>query len=186
MKTKLIALLLLSLISSVGAQSDLTNLPNVGRVGAFQVGLWVTDDKGFFERFLKDTKTPELNFINKIERDKTVFVFLLISNATIGEDGNSDVKMTLSTFRPNGGLSYESEVFNAYKGKGLERNRLHISMDGTSLLFDDSDPLGNYTIKAEVKDEISGEKLDLAFPLTVLNNELSNKSVGTSSISAPR
>lgn len=164
--TAFVTLVLTVSILTVGhGSADFENLPSVEKIGDFAAGIGITDDLTVYDNKSDGAKLQGFDFLTKIERQTKVLVFLVLMNTPVDKNGNSDITVKFSTYRPDGSLSYEGEDLDAIKGTASPKDFLRLSSDRFSMAFNESDAIGTYIIKAHVVDHVTDIVMDLVLPL---------------------
>lgn len=137
---------------------------NEARVGRFYIAQhWSDDPEGFLRewrvwpgRGLPDEPPPSLTTTNRIERNRQITSFLLTSGCLPDDAGNCDLKAVVETFDPDGILYYRDENVDVWSGQAPpDESYLSLSDVSTTLVIEDGEKLGAYTVRMAVTDRVA-------------------------------
>jgi hypothetical protein len=127
--------------------------------GDFGVSLVLTPDDQKFRQTWNDSKgTPNLASAHTAAIGSSLSVELIFHGCAANAEGNCDVVVDFVVEGP------DSRKTNAghgpvWTGAQPSDGDLYLSETGVTIGFDSTDPVGDYTIVANVKDRVSGRTL---------------------------
>lgn len=134
---------------------------NVKSKNGFGAQVWVINDASFFKNW-EDPETPHVPVAKTAHRNKPVFIIFLFINPGVDKDLNADVLADVTISGPDG------KVYGQFKNMDLWHGPYEAPVDSIQLAFsqitliiEDADILGTYTITATVKDAIKNIAVDL-------------------------
>jgi hypothetical protein len=137
--------------------------------GGFGVMMLVTSDYvGFWEAWEGDTP-PKVTATEEVARDRPVHGILLFSGCRPGQDGNCNVTAELSITGPDGSPYSETMSGKVWGGAPAPGYNLQASESSIGFTLDPEDPLGVYTLKAMVRDNVAGTKLAVQQSVTAVD-----------------
>jgi hypothetical protein len=112
---------------------------------------------------------PSLSTVDEAPRNKQVVAFVFFSGCRTAS-GTCDCTVDFTVLRPDGSVYGEQKDAELWRGKPpMPGNNLQLSAANLAITIESKDPLGTYTIKAKVKDNVTGTAIDLATPLKAVD-----------------
>jgi hypothetical protein len=138
--------------------------------------LVITDDEA---QLLKNWSTPSESVYfptaDKIERNKILTAFIVFGGCAVDADGNCDLQMQMTVYKPDGSVYSTLPVMEVWSGKPVPPGRtLGLSVAYLRVVIEPEDPLGRYWIDANVMDEISGDGMLLTAYFTAVESQASD------------
>jgi len=131
--------------------------------GGFGAMLVLTDEP---KKLMADWESPPENMpvmrtTERVGRNKVVVAFVVFTGCR-PRNGVCDSSVDFSAYRPDGSLYGEQADGELWRGKAPPADKqLQLSIGGFGLRIEPEDPLGRYTIKARVRDNVAGTMLEL-------------------------
>lgn len=145
-----LALLLASVtLSAETAQKPLTNEGRAGDLMILQ--LWSDKPDEFLTEWSKPTP-PSLRTTTKIERNKRITAFIIFAGCKGDVAGKCNLKGSLEFRDPEGQIYGEHKEVDIWSGPPIEGYNLRLSPVGPSLVIEDGEKLGDYTVRITVTD----------------------------------
>ena len=97
-----------------------------------------------------------------VARGKRLVGFIVFTGCAADARGNCNAVVTFKLFKPDGSSYGDGDRGELWSGKPAPRkNQLQLSVGGMAFVLDPGDPLGRYTMIADIEDLVSGKKLHL-------------------------
>lgn len=152
-----------ALLEKVLAEAKAHRRPFPDADGEFSAMLIIGDQSQAAEFAKPHGQAPKLSLVGRAKKDQKVFVKALFTGPAVNERQDCrvvwDVTITDPTGKPWSGPDLKN--LEALKGRIANRFDVFDARGFPTLWFEESDPLGVYTIVAEIRDEIGGKKLKL-------------------------
>ena len=130
-------------------------------IGAFGVHIVLAANEAQFRKTWHSSRTPpRLNAINTVRRGETVSALLIFHGCTPAATGACEVVSSFIIEGSDGGRTPggDGPVWTEAPARpGL----LQLGQAGMSVVFDPSDPVGDYRIIANIEDRVSGRVLSV-------------------------
>jgi hypothetical protein len=148
------------------------NDPNVASSGQFGVIQLATDD---YQKLLRDWAQPDaaahVSTVTTAKRNTPVYAFIIFRGCKADPSGACNVTVDYDAFRPDGGLYDHVGRAEVWVGKPAPPpTNIQLSAGGLGLLIENKDPLGVYTIRATVTDNVAGITLKTEQKIAVSAN----------------
>lgn len=112
---------------------------------------------------------PTLKTTDRAPRNKQVVAFVFFSGCR-SANGVCDGTVDFTMLRPDGSIYAEHTGLELFQGKPPKPEyNLQLSVANLAIIIEPKDPLGRYTIKAKVRDNVAGTVLELAAPLEAVD-----------------
>lgn len=172
MKWCLILVVALLPFAAHGAWIDPTGKPipdteSMRSAGDFGVQIVLTADEGQFRQTWNSSKSPpKLGSTNTVRLGASVSALLIFHGCSPNTGGFCDVvaefilEDTKGKQTPAGGGP-------VWSGKPTQQRLLQLGQAGVTIGFDNTDPVGDYKITANIKDQVSGRALSVVSRLKV-------------------
>ena len=157
----LVATIALLLLQSATAEKPPVPLEAKGFKGL----LALSEDLNFYKKW-NSPMPPEIKFIREVERGKKLLVILTFANAGSDEKGNGHVTFSFAMRQPNGTLVNRRDNLDALgKRSPAEIGLWMLSSQRIDIIFDETDPSGEYTFYATLTDHVKKVTLPLTYQL---------------------
>jgi hypothetical protein len=181
---RLILLILVALVAAVPAtaqqqggfewkQGGATAPPTPAQASrnGFGVFMLVTPDlDGFWEAWARPSP-PQIGTTDEVRRGRPVYAILLFSGCRPAPDGNCNVTAELSMTGPNGSPYGDTMRGLVWAGPPAPQYRLQASESSLGFRLEPADPLGTYTLRAMVTDNVAGTTLSVEQPVRAVAGE---------------
>ena len=98
----------------------------------------------------------------RVARGKRLAGFVVFTGCAADAAGKCNAVVTFKLLKPDGSSYGDGDRGELWVGKPAPRkNELQLSVGGMVFVFDPADPLGRYTMIADIEDLVSGKKLHL-------------------------
>lgn len=135
--------------------------------GDFGVQIVLTTDEGQFRKIWNSSKTPPtLSITNTAHPGAPVSAILIFHGCSPNAAGVCDVTSEFVLEAPDGSKT-PAGGGPVWTGKAMPQRLLQLSQASVTVIFDKTDPIGNYKVTANVKDEVSGRVLSVVSRLEV-------------------
>jgi len=158
MKTLTAAIAVILLASSVALAQwkkdgkPLPDAPDQKSVGDFGgLLLVVKDPKAFIEAWQKP-ETPQINPVSIVKRGELVGAFVLFAGCKTDAQGMCNSEVDYAFYRPDGTLSAEMKNQPLWKEPAPPALNTQLSRAILGIRLENTDPSGEYKIKAKVSD----------------------------------
>ena len=81
--------------------------------------------------------------------------------------GVCDLEGVFQVFNPDGSPYGEEEIPEFWKGKPPPGGELQLGVGGIGILIEPQDPVGVYTVRARLRDNVSGAEIELTRTFSV-------------------
>jgi hypothetical protein len=112
---------------------------------------------------------PFLVTRSQVTRDKEFHVLVLFTGPLAGNNGRAIVEADVSIFYPDGSQVGKTTHLRLWEGPRPRAGNLQIGVTNLSAALDAREPLGRYTVRAEVCDRIMNRCVDLEHPLHLID-----------------
>lgn len=144
---------------------------NQARVENFMlVQLW-TDDPDKFLAAWNQPSPPRLNINTKVERNQLITAFVIFSGCKADTTGNCNLTGDIEFRDPDGEIYGESKDIDFWSGPAIEGFNLRLSPIGPSLVIEDGEKLGKYTVRITVTDNNANVTAVTEEELTIVEAE---------------
>ena len=142
--------------------------------GDLAVSLMITaDPNGFLEQWNRapslDYK-PQIKTASTVPRGGTVMGFVIFSGCKPNAAGSCDATVDWILLKPDGTVYADQKGAVLWKGKAM-KDILMLSETNLGLQVEQDDPLGEYTMKAAVHDQVEKVSVEVEAKLTVVASE---------------
>ncbi len=173
MKWFLVLLIALLPLAAQGGWIDQAGKPipdteNMRSAGDFGIQIVLTPNEGQFrETWNSSSPTPpKLRSTNTVRLGETVSALLIFHGCTPNVNGLCDVVSEFILEGPDGS-KMPAGGGPVWSGKPMQQSFLQLSQSSMTVGFDKTDPVGDYKITANVKDNVSGRALSVMTRLKV-------------------
>ena len=98
----------------------------------------------------------------RVARGKRLAGFVVFTGCAADAAGKCNAVVTFKLLKPDGSSYGDGDRGELWSGKPAPRkNQLQLSVGGMAFVPDPGDPLGRYTMIADIEDLVSGKKLHL-------------------------
>jgi hypothetical protein len=148
--------------------APLPDTPSTKSKDGFGAMLLLSDEPNRFVEEWQSTPPdhrPTLRTTDRAPRNRQVVAFLFFSGCRPA-NGACDCSVDFTVVRPDGSTYAERSNLELWRGKApTPGSILQLSVANLAITIETRDPLGTYTIKAKVKDNVAGTVLELTTPL---------------------
>ena len=164
---KLLLIFVMSLpLVAQGAWIDLSGKPlpdteSMRSDGIFGVQLLLTpDDKQFRQTWDSTTGTPVLSATNSVRLGSSVAAVLIFHGCSPNAAGVCDVVSAFFLEGPDG-TKTSAGGGPVWSTASLQEGRLQLGLASLTVGFDANEPVGNYSVIANVNDKVAGRTMSL-------------------------
>jgi len=172
MKWCLTLLAVLLPFAAQGAWIDQTGKPipeteSMRSTGDFGVQILLTADEKQFRQTWNSSRTPpKLSTTNTVRLGGSVSALLLFHGCSPNTEGACDVASNFILEAPDG-TKTPAGGGPVWSGKPMQKGFVQLGQASMTVGFDKADPIGDYKITANIKDNVSGKALAVVAQLKV-------------------
>lgn len=155
----------LALATSPSDAPVLTREAKVENLMLLQV--WSGNSEEFLKAWYQPTP-PTLKTTTKTERNKPVTAFIIFAGCKGDASGNCNLKGRIEYRDPDGKIYGEHDNVDFWSGPAIDGYDLRLSPVGSSLLVEDGEKLGDYTVRITMTDRIANVTAITEEKLTVV------------------
>jgi hypothetical protein len=133
----------------------------------FAAMMLVTDDSEAFWRAWNVPTPPHLPTTGRAVRGRPVTGMVIFSGCSAAPDGNCNVTAEFVFLRPDGSRYGEPLRGDLWKGPPATGQNLQLGIGGAALIVEPDDPMGVWTIRALVTDNVRGVTIQIEERVTV-------------------
>ena len=135
-------------------------------VGAFGAQLIFVGDEGeLFRRWNTPSESVNVETADTVRVNEDINAFVVFGGCARDAAGNCSVAMRFEVLRPDGAVYARTPPMEVWHGKPAPRGRsLGLSVEYLKIVIEPGDQLGNYEVRAWVRDNHSGNVLKLRGP----------------------
>jgi len=172
MKRASIGILIAACAFSVRGEDGLRELPDQSvyvKDGLYLKVALLDDPKEFLAEWARRTGThaPPIKTRTSFRRGEVVFPALMYSTNARSPEGEAEIACTLLFRKPDGSIYEKLEDLKVVKGRPPEGVGLSEAKAG--LKIEDTDPFGEYTLKATITDKIKDVTVEMLFHFSVID-----------------
>ncbi|OGW85005.1 MAG: hypothetical protein A2987_03445 [Omnitrophica bacterium RIFCSPLOWO2_01_FULL_45_10] len=120
----------------------------------FGVQLWLTTDGNLYEEWSKP-EVPEWTVTKRAKRNKPVYAVIIFINPPVNEKGECDISGDILIRQPDGKVYADIKDFKIWQNKPAPpKNNIGLAENDVTIMIENNDPLGIYTIDVLVKDRV--------------------------------
>jgi hypothetical protein len=125
--------------------------------------LHLTDKPGeLFEAWEKPAAGVPVSTTEVATRGEPLVGVIFFSGCTPDTSGMCDARAKLQVFKPDGSPYGDEELVEIWVGKpAFPSGQLQLSVDAIGVVIEPHDPIGTYTVRAQLHDLISGAEVEL-------------------------
>ena len=112
-------------------------------------------------------QTPPIKTRTSFRRGETVFPAVLYFTRAVNSEGKADIVYSLLFRRPDGSIYENPQDLTVVDGTPPKEIRLSKAKAG--LKIEDTDPFGEYTLKATITDRIKNVTVEMLFKFSVVD-----------------
>lgn len=152
-----------AVLEKIRAEAKARRHPFPDADGDFSAMLVIGDQSQAAEFDKPRGEVPKLTLVTRAKKNQKVFVKAVFSGQALNDTQECRVVWDVTITDPKGKAWSGPDLKNLEALKSRVANRFDIfdARGFPTLWFEDTDPLGTYTIVAEIRDEIGGKKLTL-------------------------
>ena len=150
------------------AQQELSNQAKVENLMVVQ--LW-SDNSDEFLKAWEQPSPPNLRTTTKIERNKPITSFIIFAGCQGDAAGKCNLEGSVVFRDPDGQIYGEQDGIKFWDGTALDGFNLRLSPIGPSMVIEDGEKLGDYTVRMTISDRNSGATAVTEEKLTVVEAE---------------
>lgn len=170
MKRLIFCVLLLWATNPAIGEDGLRELPDqsiYAKDGLFIKVALLDDPKSFVSEWMSGRTKPALRTKTVFHRGDVVFPAVMYSTKSLNPEGNAHIEYTLLFRRPDGSI-YE-HLQNLTVVNGPPPNEVALSKDRAGLKIEETDPFGDYTLKATFTDKVKDVSVEMLFSFSVVD-----------------
>ena len=127
----------------------------------FGAMMMITPDVEQFWAAWAGPSPPQLVTTDRAVRNRPVHAMLIFTGCRAGADGNCDVDAAFTILAPDGSRYGEVLRGKVWEGPPPPGRNLQLSVGSVALRVEPHDPLGTYTIRAELTDRVAGTSVSV-------------------------
>lgn len=135
--------------------------------GLFLKVALLDDPKAFVSEWMSGRTKPALRTKTVFHRGDVVFPAVMFSTKSLNPEGKAHIEYTLLFRRPDGSI-YE-HLQNLTVVNGPPSNEIALSKDRAGLKIEETDPFGDYTLKATITDKVKEVSVEMLFTFSVVD-----------------
>ena len=136
-------------------------------VGDFGVHIVLTaDDKKFRDGWNRSATPPRLQSTNTVQRGAAISAMIIFHGCAPTRTGNCDATVDFALVAPDGRITPAGDG-PIWKNPPL-KGKLLLSNASAAIAFDRADMPGRYKIQATVTDKVSGRRIQVSAPFSLL------------------
>ena len=138
--------------------------------GLFLKVALVDDAKAFLAEWMNNPSkqgNPPIKTRTSFRRGETVFPAVLYFTRAVNSEGKADIVYSLLFRRPDGSIYENPQDLTVVDGTPPKEIRLSKAKAG--LKIEDTDPFGEYTLKATITDRIKNVTVEMLFKFSVVD-----------------
>lgn len=156
--------------SPILAEEGLRELPDqsiYAKDGLFLKVALLDDPKSFVSEWVSGRSKPALRTRTTFQRGEVVFPAVMYSTNALDPEGKAHIEYTLLFRRPDGSIYEHLQNLTAVNGPPPKETAL--SKDRAGLKIEPSDPLGEYTLKVTLTDNVKEVTVEMLFTFLVVD-----------------
>jgi len=123
----------------------------------------VRDDQQLLKLWNAPGATPDVATVRSVSVGEQASAFVLFSGCAPNPSGHCDVTVRFNVHQPNGRIFATTPPMEVWQYKPAPPARKpQLSVEYLKFVVEPRDPLGQYTVSANVKDHVSGASLQLS------------------------
>jgi hypothetical protein len=146
---------------------DSSNRKAIGEFGAQMI--FVRDESVLFEQWNTPSNTIDVKTTESVEVNGAINAFVVFSGCRRDTAGNCSVEVRFRVFQPDGSVYAETPAMEVWDHKPAPPGgSLELSVQYLKVVIEPTDQLGTYTIQSQVRDNNSGDVLQLSGPFNAV------------------
>jgi hypothetical protein len=122
-----------------------------------------------FEQWNASSETVDVKTTDIVEVNGAINAFVVFSGCKRDAAGNCSVEMRFRVLQPDGKVYAETPAMEVWNRKPAPPGRsLELSVQYLKVVIEPTDQLGTYTIQSQVRDNNSGDVLQLSGPFNAV------------------
>jgi hypothetical protein len=128
----------------------------------FGVSLWLTSDD-INEQWNKP-EVPKITVTKRVKRNKPVYIAIMFIYPSVNEKGECDITADILIRQPDGKVYADIKDFKIWKDRPAPpKDNIQLAEGSITIIIEDAEPLGSYSIDALVKDGVKQITLPLHY-----------------------
>lgn len=166
--------ILLVVFCSQSAIGDVTPGPTPTKAGDLALVVVASDSPEYIKEWLSTPSSHGVTIkrIRVVKPEQLIVAAFLVSGMSADEEGNYSFSVSMSVLGPDGKPIFGERNYATSSGKLPEKATFIMADPALDLILEDSDPEGDYSIVARVKDSVSGATADDSYVLKLSKSEL--------------
>ena len=157
-----------AILAATAAPASQTELSNQAKVeNLMVVQLWTDDSDGFLKAWGQATP-PNLRTTTTIERNKHITAFVIFAGCKGDAAGKCNLRGSFVFHDPDGQIYGEQHDLTFWDGPAPDGYNLRLSPIGPSMVIEDKEKLGDYSVNITITDRNSGATAVTEEKLTVV------------------
>ena len=159
---------------SQGAIGEVTSGPRPNKAGDLALVVVASDSPEYIKELLSTPSNHGVTIkrIRVVKPEQLIVASFLVSGMSADEKGNYSFTVSMYVLGPDGKPIFGERNYAKSSGKLPEKPTFIMADPALDLILEDSDPEGDYSIVARVKDTVSGATADDAYVLKLIKSEL--------------
>lgn len=135
---------------------------NAKSKNGFGVQLWLTPDD-INEQWNKP-EVPEFKVTKRAKRNKPVYIAIMFIYPPVNDKGECDITGDILIRQPDGKVYADIKDFKIWKNRPAPpKDNIQLAEDSITIMIEDAEPLGVYTVDVLVKDGVKQVTLPLHY-----------------------
>ena len=146
-------------------------------VAGFGGLLIVTPDKDWEEKWNAPSEVgPHFSGGSTVKKGGELFILTIFTNPQLDASGTANVTLDIDVRRPDGSTSTHAEGAVCFQGKlrGPSHN-VYLCGPVVGFVGEESDPVGSWSVRINLKDNIRKVEIPLSTTFTLVNDETTRK-----------
>ncbi len=144
--------------------------PSDGKAEPLQAKMFIVDDADAFWKAWAGPTPPHITTTATVTRDRPVIAIVIFTGCARGASGNCDLSVRYDILAPDGSNYDDPVVGKAWDKPPPAESYAEASLANFGFRLEPQDALGDYTIRAQLTDEITKAKVVLATQVTASAN----------------
>jgi len=157
-----------------GAVAEITPGPDPNKAGELALVVVASESPDYIKEWLSTPSTHGVTIkrIRVVKPEQLIIASFLVSGMSADENGNYSFSVSMYILGPDGKPVFGERNYAKGSGKLPEKPTFVMADPALDIILEESDPEGDYSIVAQVKDSVSGAKADGLYVVKLIKGEL--------------